>query len=257
MLSDITPVILTLNEEPNIERTLAQLEWASDIVVVDSLSMDRTVALAEKNPAVRVFQRPFDSHAEQWNFAIEQTGIKTNWILALDADYVLTPEFVQELRNLRDDGQNDAYSVGFCYRVGERLLRGALYPPVTVLFRRGRVQYVQEGHTQRLRVGGPVGKLKIKIDHDDRKPLSRWLLAQDCYMRLEAEHLIRTPWLELSLPDKIRRFPLVAPFFVFAYCYFGKRLFLDGKAGLYYALQRLVAEALLSLRLIETQLKKR
>jgi glycosyltransferase involved in cell wall biosynthesis len=254
MLDEITPIVLTYNEEPNLDRTLARLEWARDIVIVDSFSTDRTMAIAARHSAVRVFQRPFDTHAQQWSFAIEQTNIRTAWILALDADYVLSPDLVEELRNLKADGANDAYRASFRYCVEGMPLRGALYPPVTVLFRRCRAHYVQDGHTQRLRVDGPVGRLKAKIDHDDRKPLSHWLLAQDRYMRLEAEHVARTAWSELSLPDKIRRLPPVAPFLAFAYCYFGKRVFLDGRAGLHYALQRLMAEALLALRLVEIQL---
>ena len=71
MLEDITPVILTFNEEANIGRTLERLNWARDIVVVDSFSTDATVSIASRNNRVRVFQRVFDSHALQWNFAIE------------------------------------------------------------------------------------------------------------------------------------------------------------------------------------------
>ena len=254
MLEDITPVILTYNEEPNLERTLARLEWARDIVVVDSFSTDKTLAIAARLSAVRMFQRSFDTHAQQWSFAIEQTNIQTSWVLALDADSVLPPDLVEELRNLKRDGTNAGYSASFRYCVKGMPLRGTLYPPVTVLFRRSRGRYVQDGHTQRLKVDGPVGTLKAKIDHDDRKSLSHWLIAQDRYMRLEAEHVSRAAWSELPLPDKLRRLPLIAPFIAFAYCYFGKRVFLDGKAGLYYALQRLMAEVLLALRLVEGQL---
>jgi glycosyltransferase involved in cell wall biosynthesis len=251
VLEDITPVILTFDEEPNIERTLAQLSWAGDVVIVDSLSTDRTLEIAGSFPGVRIFQRAFDTHAEQWNFAIEKTGIKTRWILALDADYVLTPDFIDELRNLTDVRSNVGYSASFRYCIQGIELRGSLYPPATVLFRRGGAHYVQDGHTQRLKVSGTVEALKAKINLDDRKSLSRWLWAQDRYMRLECEHIAHTPWSKLTTPDKIRRFPLIAPFIVFLVCYLGKGGFLDGKAGLYYAFQRLLAETLLALRLIE------
>ena len=205
---------------------------------------------------VRLFERPFDTHAEQWNFAIEETEIKTNWILALDADYVLTPELVYELRELRDANEISAYHSRFRYCVQGKPLRGSLYPSVTVLFRRGTARYVQDGHTQRLKVAGPIGELHELIDHDDRKPLSRWLEMQDRYMRLEAELITSKSWSDLTLSDKIRRVPCLAPPLVFAYCYFGKRLFLDGKPGLYYAIQRLAAEVLLALRLVELKLIK-
>src|SRR5690348_1584101 len=100
MLAHITPVILTYNEAPNIGRTLEALRWASAVVVVDSGSSDATTAIARRFPNVRIFERPFDDHATQWNFGISETGIATPWILALDADYVVPPELAEELRAL-------------------------------------------------------------------------------------------------------------------------------------------------------------
>ena len=88
-MTSITGVVLTFNEAPNIARTLAQLAWLPEIVVVDSHSTDGTPALAAAFPNVRVVQRPFTTHAEQWNFGLEAAGIDTEWVLALDADFVL------------------------------------------------------------------------------------------------------------------------------------------------------------------------
>ena len=97
MLEQITPVLLTYNEEENIGRTLGQLGWASDVVVVDSYSTDNTVAIARSRIQVRLFQRTFDTHAQQWNFAVQNSAIKTEWILRrLDADYLLTSEYIGE-----------------------------------------------------------------------------------------------------------------------------------------------------------------
>ena len=87
MLDRITPVLLTYNEEQNINRALSHLSWAKEIVVVDSGSTDGTAAILAKFPNVRVFSRPFDTHANQWRFATEQTKIATEWLLRLDADY--------------------------------------------------------------------------------------------------------------------------------------------------------------------------
>ena len=93
MLDQITPLILTYNEAPNIARALAGVSWAKDIVVVDSFSDDETVAIAKSFPQVRVFQRTFDNHRNQWEFGLKETGITTPWVLALDADYVVLNEF--------------------------------------------------------------------------------------------------------------------------------------------------------------------
>src|SRR3954463_1933604 len=98
MLDRITPLILTRDEEANIGRTLGQLAWAREVVVVDSMSSDDTVKIAEQFPNVRVVTRAFDSHAEQWNFGVAQ--IATDWVLTLDADYFVPGSFVRELASL-------------------------------------------------------------------------------------------------------------------------------------------------------------
>src|SRR5919106_2423683 len=100
MLDQITPLILTYNEAPNIGRTLENLSWAQDIVVVDSFSDDETLEIAASFPNVRCVQRVFDCHRNQWEFGLRETGIKTPWVLALDADYILTTDLTDELQKL-------------------------------------------------------------------------------------------------------------------------------------------------------------
>ena len=80
----ITPVILTFNEEPNVDRVMRSLSWARDVVVVDSGSDDGTERIVRQFPNVRWFVRPFDTHAAQWGFAIRQTGVATPYVLALE-----------------------------------------------------------------------------------------------------------------------------------------------------------------------------
>jgi glycosyltransferase involved in cell wall biosynthesis len=99
MLDQITPLILTYNEAPNIARTLESLRWASEIVVVDSYSTDDTAQIAATFPNVRVVRRAFDCHRHQWDFGLKETGIGTQWVLALDADYIITAELESELRS--------------------------------------------------------------------------------------------------------------------------------------------------------------
>src|SRR6185295_10441829 len=97
MLDLITPLILTYNEAPNIARALQGLTWAREIVVVDSFSDDETVQIATSFPNVRVVQRAFDCHRNQWEFGLKETDISTAWVLALDADYLLSDELVAEI----------------------------------------------------------------------------------------------------------------------------------------------------------------
>src|SRR5436309_3188974 len=82
-LAEITPVVLTRDEEVNIGRTLGQLRWAREVIVVDSESTDRTRQIAASFPNVRVTIRRFDDFAGQWNHAMSM--ITTAWMLALDA----------------------------------------------------------------------------------------------------------------------------------------------------------------------------
>jgi glycosyltransferase involved in cell wall biosynthesis len=247
----ITPLLLTFNEAPNIERTLSRLTWAGDIVVVDSCSTDATRELAARHPGVRVFQRPFSTHAEQWNFGLHDTGIATEWVLALDADFVLSDELIRELTTMVPDPGVAGYEASFVYCIDGRPLRGAAYPPVVVLFRRDSARYVQDGHTQRVKVNGRVRPLAGRILHDDRKSLTHWLAAQARYMKLEADKLTRTPAGSLSFGDRLRRGLVFAPAAMFLYCYVWRGGILDGRAGLFYALQRAASEVILSLYLVD------
>lgn len=255
MPTPITAVILTHDEAPNIARTLSRLTFAAEIVVVDSGSTDGTQALAAAHPRVRVVERPFTTHAEQWNFAIHDTGIATEWVLALDADFVLSDETAAELSVFAAADGCDGYWASFQYCIEGRALRGAAYPPVVVLYRRERARYHQDGHTQRVAVDGRLGRLRGLIQHDDRKPLAHWLASQSRYMRLEVEKLSRAAPGSLGVIDRLRTAIVVMPPAMFVYCYLVRGGFLDGKAGLYYALQRTAAELILSLYLVARRLR--
>lgn len=248
MLKHITPVILTYNEAPNIERSLQKLTWASRIVVVDSYSTDETLDLISVYPQVEVLQRKFDTHTNQWNYGIEQ--VKTAWVLSLDSDYVLTDDLISELKHLCPSDDTDSYLVKFQYCVFGQPLRGTILPPRQLLFRKDRSTYINDGHTQLLTVKGKSAYLSKTIFHDDRKSLSRWLWAQDRYMVIEAEKLLKTPDASLSFGDRLRKLRLIAPFAVLIYCLVLKGGVFDGWRGWYYAFQRMLAETLLSLKLM-------
>ena len=247
MLTHITPFILTYNEAPNLQRTLESLRWAREIVVVDSFSDDATLAMAAQFSQVRVVQHKFDGFANQANFALQETGITTEWVLALDADYIVTPSLNEEIAQLTPVA--DGYRVRFVYCINGRPLRGTAYPPVTVLYRRAQAIYRQDGHAHRVTIDGTVAMLKSFMQHDDRKPLSRWLRSQDVYAQQEAAKLAEAT--ALGVNDRIRKMRVAAPFLVFFYCLFVQGNILDGRAGLFYAFQRLLAETLLALNLLE------
>ena len=256
MSIDITPVLLTFNEAKNIERTLAMLNWARDIVVVDSFSDDKTVSLASRFSQVRIFQRKFDSHAAQWNFSLKETAITTDWVLALDADYVLTDDCVKELKALHPDSKTAGYQAGFIYCISGKRLRASVYPPVTVLYRKEKAHYLQDGHTQRLSLDGEIAKLNSFILHDDQKDFGHWFSVQKNYAKLEAKKLVQSSFNSLNFPDQLRKIYLIAPFAMFFYCLFVKGVILDGIPGITYAFQRFLAELLLSMFLIQNSFER-
>jgi hypothetical protein len=193
-------------------------------------------------------QRPFDTHAAQWNFGLEQ--VRTPWVLALDADYELPAEFEGEVSRLAPAAEITGYEAEFVYCIFGRPLRATLYPPHPVLFRKDHGRYVDEGHTQVLRLSGNLQRLNSRILHDDRKPLSRWIQSQDRYCKIEARHLISTPTGSLKYQDRLRKGIYFAPAAMFLYLLFGRGLILDGWPAWYYVCQRTIAEMLLSLRLV-------
>ena len=91
----LSVVIITFNEEANLPRTLESVKWADEIIVVDSLSTDRTVEIA-KSYGAKVFVEPWKGFAAQKNSALEKaTG---DWILSLDADEEVSPELGMEIQ---------------------------------------------------------------------------------------------------------------------------------------------------------------
>jgi len=253
VLDQITPLIITYNEAPNIGRTLDKLRWAKRIVVIDSGSTDGTVDMLKRYAQVEVLDRPFIDFADQCNFGLSQ--IRTPWVLSLDADYELSEALVDEMASLRPGDEIAGYSARFVYRIGGRRLRGSLYPPRTVLYRKLGASYCQEGHGHRVSVAGRVRPLSEVIYHDDRKPLSRWVESQRRYARVEAAYLWSHHPGALTRIDRVRRIGWPAPLAILFYTLFVKGCLLSGRAGWYYALQRLIAEALIALEINDRRLR--
>lgn len=255
MLERITPVILTLNEAPNLPRLLAALDWAKEIIVLDSFSQDETAQIAKAHPKVRFFERAFDNHAAQWQHALQSCDIKGEWVLRLDADYLPTPELTAELGKLDPPQDIAAYSIGFRYCIDGKPLRASLYPANCVLFRKGSATPWQDGHTERWRIDGKTAKLKGRLLHDDRKSVKTWLAAQLRYLPQERDKL-QSPGAKLDFADRLRLRLWLMPLLTFLHLLIFRGLILDGRAGLTYAYQRLLAETALALFLLEARDKE-
>ena len=257
---DITGLMLTYNEEANIRRSLNQLTWLPEIVIVDSYSTDQTLSICEEFDNVVVYQRGFDNHTDQWNFGLQKCRGRTEWLLALDADYFVTGKLVREIQNWlsHDEIPYNGLWVNFKYAIEGEVIESGIYPPVQILYRPENAVYVNEGHTQRIKVEGQNGWLNNEVIHDDRKSLDRWLANQNQYALLEAEYLLHLELKEelAGKLDRLRVRSKLTPVFMFLYCILARSGWRDGKAGWLYAFQRLIAEVLLQYHLILNRFKK-
>lgn len=252
-LQQITPLILTFNEAPNIRRVLDRLTWAQTVLIVDSFSTDETLQIVREFPNVKVVQRPFDHFADQCNFGLQ--NVATRWTLSLDADYLCPVDFSEELAKLADDCAG--YRASFRYCVYSRPLRATLYPPRVVLYQTAQAAYVRDGHAHKVNVNGDVKTIRSVIDHDDHKPLPRWLKSQSSYASMEADKILGTEASKLGWKDRLRQRLVIAPVLTVFYCLLARLLILDGWPGIYYTIQRVYAELLLSLELLDRRLKPR
>lgn len=131
-MNDITVVILTKNEEPNIRRCIESVVNIADrIIVVDSGSVDKTVKIA-KELGAEVYEHEFTTHGKQFNWALSNLNIKTPWVFRLDADEAVTPELALEINRECQKHLNDDIS-GFVMRfkinfMGRFLKYGGAYP---------------------------------------------------------------------------------------------------------------------------------
>lgn len=248
-MQNLTALVLTYNEKPNIGRTLSNLSSLPQVIVVDSFSADSTVHIAQTFPNVIVFERAFDEHTAQWEFA--RNKVNTEWTLALDADYQFSKAGIDEILSLVESNpKENGFFAQFFYAIEGNVIKSGIYPPVCVLYRTKNAHYVKDGHTQRIEVQGNTGFLKEKIIHDDRKDFAHWLQAQVNYAKLEAQKLCSESETK-SKNDKIRLKTKFTPILVFFYCIFVNRGYKDGSSGWKYAFQRMMAELILQYFLLD------
>jgi glycosyltransferase involved in cell wall biosynthesis len=246
----VTPVILTFDEGSNIETTLASLKWAPRVVVLDSGSTDQTEQIARSFDNVSWFVRGFDNHRAQWLFAIHETSIATDYVLALDADMRPGVGFQDELQAFLKRGELAGAWIPFEYRVLGRGLMGSIYPAQIRLFRRSQVRISQPGHSQAFEVIGSVCRFRSQLIHEDLKPVSRWLSNQVNYASLEAARIKCAP--NRSFKDWLRVVG-ISPAIWGIYAYLRAGGPLRSAASRAYACERLIFEAILARMLSEQE----
>lgn len=259
-LLPITAIIPTYNEEQNLEPCLQSLDgWIGEVFVVDSGSTDATVDIAKRYGA-RVVTHPFETHARQWQWALQNLPCTHEWILGLDADQRVTPELRDELGMLftreeaRLEGVHGFYAKRRQVFRGRWIRHGGYYPKYLLkLARRSEVEIdVGDLVDHHFVVRGPVARLRHDVVEENRKEddIGFWIEKHNRYASLLArEELnaernsppVAVPWSTMGDPDGRvrwrkrlwRRLPLYArPFLYFGYRYVLRLGFLDGKEGL-------------------------
>ena len=253
---DISVIILTKNEEIHIERCLENVkQFAKDAYVVDCFSTDRTVELAEKNGAKVVKHEWPGNHAAQFNWALDNLPISTEWILRLDADEYLTPELIEEFHEkiplLPADISAVVLPLGRAF-MGRVLKHGIVNGIKMIrLFRYGKVRYEERMMDEHFLIQeGVQTEFKNKFIDDNRCSLRVFVDKHNGYSAKEAVHLLDAEYHLLDITetenenfsegvrkkhqnkDRYAKQPLFwRSFFYFCYRYFAKLGFLDGKEG--------------------------
>ena len=224
-MTKLSVVVICYNEEAILGKCLSAVQWAEEIVVLDSFSTDRTLEVARQYTA-RVSQSEWQGYAKQKALAL--TYASHPWVLSLDADEVVSPELAQEIQSLLvgEPGLAGYRVPRLAFYLG-RFLRHCWYPDLKLrLFRKDRGRWSDHEVHESFLLDGPAGQLKNPLFHYSFPSIEDHLRTIQQYTTLGAE----------SLANAGRVFSLArllgSPLFMFLQQYIGKRGFLDGIPGL-------------------------
>lgn len=225
MIPNVSAVIICGNEEHNIASCLESVSWCQEIIVVDSMSTDRTVDIARRYTD-RVIQRPWPGYVEQKQFALEQaTG---DWLFSLDADERCTPQLRDAiLRELAHDHGVDGFAVKrHVFYLGRWINHGGWYPDWKLrLVRRGRARWSGVNPHDRLLCDGPVKRIDADIVHYTYRDFAHQIRIINQF-----SDVVTHEWIKQG-----RRFSILDALFhppaKFLECYVWRLGFLDGWPG--------------------------
>lgn len=219
----ISAVFITLNEAKRIGRALGAVNWADEIVVVDSGSTDGTIDEARRHGA-KVFQHKFENFAAQKNFALEKAS--QEWVLFLDADEIISDELANEVKEAAASGKADGYMLPRMNIIFGRAMKygGHQGDCHLRLFRKDKARFEGVIHEKAVMNGKP-GSLKNAIAHYSTGTIKEYLYKLDDYTDYEA-HLLLRSGKNVTILDMVIR-----PCLKFFKQYFLKGGFMDGKEG--------------------------
>jgi len=274
-MSNISVLILTKNEQQDLPGCLESVAWSDDIHVYDSVSTDDTVAIAERFGA-KVTQRPFDNWAAHQNWGLQNIQFKYPWVFYIDADERMTPELVKSVQAAVSSATNQ---VAFRLQRRDFFLSTWLKHVQTSsfymrLFRPEKMRYERLVNPISI-ADGPIGDITGYLDHFPfSKGIGHWIERHNAYSRFEAQQIAenRANQATFSLKKAFmakdfneRRFHQkelfyrlpFRPLIKFLILYFGKRGFLDGRAGFTYAMLQSIYEYFIVLKTRELETNKK
>jgi len=205
----LSVTIVAQNEERTVAAVLAAVtEIADEVVFLDSGSTDRTVESA-KSFGVRFYHQDWLGYAEQKNKAIDLAS--GEWILSLDADEVLTPALVAEIRDLMQRGVPDdvtGFEIPRVLYIGDSPVRGGgFYPDAQLrLIRKGKGRFQPRVVHESIKVEGQVQQLKNDMLHYAYKDVEQFAQTMDQYARLSARQYFEhenTAWRRSRLNENL------------------------------------------------------
>lgn len=234
----LSVAIITLNEEANLARTLASVQFADEVILLDSGSTDRTLEIAQSFPNVKAFSEPWKGFASQKNSAIEKCN--GTWILSLDADEELSAELQTELRILlSEEPSADAYLLRRRNLFLNRWIRrGGYYPdPKLRLFRRHTanfappIRFTERPVHETIAFQGRLETLHHDLIHHAYPTIESYIDHMDRYSTLGAQIVVSKGKTSRSWFGFYYNI-LFIPAFTFLWNYIFRLGFLDGREGL-------------------------
>lgn len=187
----ISATVIARDEEASIGACLASLDWADEVLVLDSGSTDRTVEICRAAGA-QVEVTDWPGFGAQKNRAIDRAS--GDWVLSIDADERVPPALARAIRAaVADPGTNVAFRMPRASSyLGRRMRHSGWWPDhVTRLFRRGHARFSDDPVHERLLVEGPVGTLDCALEHESFASVEEVLVKLDRYSTLGAERMLR------------------------------------------------------------------